>query len=129
MLVNSNSPYDAFKSYGKYEIKYDQACNNVSCTNTDFSSAVNIAKNSDYAIVFLGLHPSGHCVKTDNACEAEGRDRNTIEFPGNQLSLLQQIFAVQSNTILVLINGGQLDVTWAKNNIPVIIEAFYPGIY
>eukprot|EP01084_Bolivina_argentea_P243621 408372_1 len=124
-LVNSNSPYQAMKRNGLYSIEYSQGCD-VLCTNkTGFTQAVSIASKTDYAIVFLGLLP-GHC-GTGASCEGEGFDRNTIEFAGYQLDLLQQVMSVNKNTMLVLINGGSIDISWAKTNVPVIIEAFYPG--
>jgi len=53
-------------------------------------------------------------------------DRLNLTFPGEQLTLLQRVYAVQPNTILVLINGGAIDITWPKRHIPAIVEAFYP---
>eukprot|EP01083_Nonionella_stella_P197311 725554_1 len=105
-------------------VAYAEGCNYL-CTNTSgFQDAVNAAKNAEVAIVFLGLHPGTNC---EEACEDEGWDRNTIVFPGEQLTLLQQVYAVNKNVILVLINGGAIDISWPKQNIPGIIEAFYPG--
>merc|ERR1712228_707261 len=127
-LVNSNSPYDAFKSSGDYNVTYVQGCDYVCNDTSGFANAIQAASQSDISIVFLGLH-TGHCEDGGNgaACEGEGRDRNTIEFPGYQLKLLQQVYAVNNNTILVLINGGGIDISWPKANVPGIIEAFYPG--
>ena len=130
LLVNSNSPYFAFKndSVG-YKIVYEIGCNVTCDTTQGFNDAISAAKSADYAIVFLGLHPS-HCngnINEGSACEAEGWDRNTIDLPVNQTALLQQIYAVNKNTILVLINGGTSNISWAKSNVPAIIEAFYPG--
>ena len=54
-------------------------------------------------------------------------NRINISFPGNQLELLQEVASVQDNVVLVLMNGGIIDITWPKANTPAIIEAFYPG--
>eukprot|EP01084_Bolivina_argentea_P243622 408373_1 len=124
ILVDSNSPFMAMKQRNIYDINYAQGCNYLCNDTKDFQNAITVAKSSSFAIVFLGLHPAGKC---ESACEAEGWDRNTVIFPGDQLLLLQQVYAVNKNTILVLINGGQIDISWPKDNIPVIIEAFYPG--
>eukprot|EP00484_Ammonia_sp_Unknown_P005082 CAMPEP_0197074090 /NCGR_PEP_ID=MMETSP1384-20130603/210934_1 /TAXON_ID=29189 /ORGANISM="Ammonia sp." /LENGTH=946 /DNA_ID=CAMNT_0042512931 /DNA_START=16 /DNA_END=2857 /DNA_ORIENTATION=- len=128
-LVYSNSPYDAFAAYGKYQITYNLGCD-YNCNSTaGFDAAVSSAKAADYAVVFLGLHPL-HCQQESNAgaaCEDEGWDRNTIDLPANQTLLLQQVYAANKNTVLVLINGGAVNISWAKSNIPAIIEAFYPG--
>ena len=41
--------------------------------------------------------------------------------------MLQEVASVQDKVILVLINGGIIDITWPKVNTPAIIESFYPG--
>eukprot|EP01083_Nonionella_stella_P225797 802439_1 len=105
-------------------VTYTQACD-IDCNSTSgFTNAVSAAKAADVAVVFLGLHPGqGYTA----AREDEGWDRENITFVGEQLTLLKQIYAANSKTILVLINGGIIDITWPKANIPAIIEAFYPG--
>jgi beta-glucosidase len=35
--------------------------------------------------------------------------------------------AAQPRTVLVLINGGMLSISWAKEHVPAILEAYYPG--
>jgi len=82
------------------------------------AEAVSNAAEADVAIVFLGI---------DNSIEAEGQDRYDITLPGVQTELIQQIMAVQKNTIVVLINGGAVAIEWIVENVPGIIEAFYPG--
>ena len=122
-LVNSHSPYQAIKARG-ISATYTQACD-ISCNSTDgFANAVTAAKAADVAIVFLGLHPGQGYTP---AREDEGWDRLNITFVGEQLTLLKQIFTANAQTILVLINGGPIDITWPKANIPAIIESFYPG--
>ncbi len=89
-LVNTQSPYQTFKrQYSNNEITYtlgcDYVCENV--TNDAFTAAANAALSSDYAIVFLGIHPApgqvlGTCGTQGTACEAEGIDRLNIRFPG-----------------------------------------------
>jgi hypothetical protein len=34
---------------------------------------------------------------------------------------------LQPNTVLVMINGGMLAISWAKEHVPAILEAWYPG--
>ena len=49
--------------------------------------------------------------------------------PKVQEKLLQAIVEVsgKQNVVLVLINGGQVAIPWAKKNVPSIVESFYPG--
>ena len=112
-------------------IKYASGCTDVKCETTDgFSDAVQIAKSADYVIMVMGL---------DQTVEAEGRDRvhvpcsgvayDVLEPPGCQNALVQLISELNSNIIIVLINGGPLSLSQIYPNKAVvgIIEAFYPG--
>ena len=65
----------------------------------------------------------------NDASEGEGRDRADILLPAVQLALLQAVYATGVPVVLVLINGGQLAIPWAKQHVPSIVEAFYPGSF
>ena len=93
-----------------------------------FAAAVALAKKADVAVVFLGLHPQWFDdVPYNDANEGEGRDRANITLPDVQLKLLQAVVGAGTPVVLVLINGGQLAIPWAKIHVPAIVEAFYPG--
>ena len=57
----------------------------------------------------------------------EQASRSTLDLPGRQLELLQAVTATGKPVVLVLINGRPLDITWAEQNVPAILEAWYPG--
>ena len=40
---------------------------------------------------------------------------------------MKNIYEVNKNIVLVLINGSSISLPWASENIPSIIEAWYPG--
>ena len=40
---------------------------------------------------------------------------------------LQRVQAVGKPTVLVLMNGSALGINWADQNVPAIVEAWYPG--
>ncbi len=122
-LVNSHSPYQVMMKMGA-SVTYAQGCD-ISCGSTDgFGDAVAAAKAADIAVVFVGLHPGQGDTP---AREDEGWDRAQIALPGNQSALVQAIFATGTTTVVVMINGGPLDITWTKANVPAIVESFYPG--
>ena len=132
-LVNTHSPYQVFSrnlyniSNGSIAVTYAEGCTTNCTTTTGFSEAKKTAQNADIVIAFLGLCPGKPPECTGEAREAEGHDRLNITFPGYQLELLKEIASVQDNVILVLINGGSIDITWSIDNVGAIIEAFYPG--
>ena len=57
----------------------------------------------------------------------ERGDRTRIDLPDMQQDLLKRIVALGKPTVLVLLNGSALEVNWAQDNVPAILEAWYPG--
>jgi len=84
----------------------------------DIAKAVEAAKAADVAILFLG---------TNGRVENEGRDRESLGLPGAQEELLKAVAAANPKTVAVLMNAGPLSVAWAKDSVPAILEAWYPG--
>ncbi len=80
--------------------------------------AVELAKSSDVVILVLGEH--GYMT-------GEGRSRAHIDLPGKQQKLMEEVYAANSNVVLVLMNGRPLDLDWANGNIPAIVEAWHLG--
>ena len=95
-----------------------------------FADAVALAKKAEVAVLFLGLHPQWFDnVPQNDVNEGEDRDRANITLPDVQLKLLQAVAAAGMPVVLVLINGGQLAIPWAKasKDVSAIVESFYPG--
>lgn len=83
-----------------------------------FEEAIAIAKMADIVIMVLG----------ENAYQSgEGRSRTDIGLPGVQQELLEAVYAVNKNIVLVLNNGRPLAFPWAANYIPAIVEAWQLG--
>jgi beta-glucosidase len=47
--------------------------------------------------------------------------------PGNQEELVKAVFAANPRTVVVLMSGGPLTVPWLKQNIPAMLQAWWPG--
>lgn len=84
----------------------------------DIAAAVNSAKNAEVVILALGEW---------QGISGEGFDRSNLDLPGNQELLLENIVATGKPIVLVLENGRPLTIGWAKEHIPAILEAWYPG--
>ena len=57
----------------------------------------------------------------------EGRSRTNLLLPGLQQELLEEVYKVNKNVVLVLVNGRPLNISWADENIPAIVEAWQLG--
>ena len=84
----------------------------------DIAAAVAVAKDADVVILGLGER---------NGISGEGNDRTNLDLPGNQEQLLEAVVAAGKPVVLVLENGRPLTIGWAKEHVPAILEAWYPG--
>lgn len=84
----------------------------------EFTRAVDLAKSSDIAIVVLG--------EWQNMI-GENASRSTLDLPGEQLRLLQAVVKTGTQVVLVLMNGRPLDLRWAVEHVPAILDIWYPG--
>ena len=57
----------------------------------------------------------------------EQASRSSLELPGRQLELLQAVVATGTPTVLLVMNGRPLDLRWAAENVPAILDIWYPG--
>jgi len=57
----------------------------------------------------------------------EGASRSSLDLPGQQQQLLEAVVATGKATVLILLNGRPLNITWAAKHVPAILEAWYPG--
>ncbi len=81
------------------------------------AEAVEVAQRADIAVVVIGL-PASY--------EAEGADRQHIDLPDAHNTLVSHIHQVQPNTVVVLINGSAIDLTWISY-VPAIVEGWLAG--
>jgi beta-glucosidase len=84
----------------------------------EFTKAVKLAGNSDLTIMVLGEGQN---------MSGEYASRSSLELPGKQEQLLEAVVAAGKPVVLVLLNGRPLDIRWASEHVPAILEAWYPG--
>lgn len=79
--------------------------------------AVNLAKTKDVAVVFAGL---------PIVFEAEGADRQNMALPASHNALIEQVAAVNPNTVVVLHNGSPVEMPWI-DQVLGLVEAYLGG--
>lgn len=84
----------------------------------DIPAAVAEAKDADVVILGLGEW---------QGISGESFDRSRLDLPENQEPLLEAVKASGKPVVLVLENGRPLTIGWAKQQVPAILEAWYPG--
>ncbi|HRA06826.1 MAG TPA: glycoside hydrolase family 3 N-terminal domain-containing protein [Propionicimonas sp.] len=84
----------------------------------EFARAVQVATEAEVAIVVLGENQD---------MIGEAASRSSLDLPGEQLALLKAVVATGTPTVLVLMNGRPLDLSWAAEHVPAILDIWYPG--
>jgi len=85
-------------------------------------------KGADAAIVCVGFNDQANTQanSTMPGAEGEGTDR-TYPLPFKQDALIQSVAALNAHTIVILNAGGSVETKGWIGNVPVLLDAFYPG--
>jgi beta-glucosidase len=109
-------------------VRYEKGCGIASRSTSGIADAVEAVRRPEVgaAVVVLGLSPRYEGEEKDSRLNPGG-DRRDIALPGVQQRLLEAVVAVGKPTVLVLTGGGALGLAWAKEHVPAILMAWYPG--
>lgn len=129
----------------KAHIEYVKGCGIRDTLHLEIDEAVEAARKADVAIIALGGSSArdfrtdymdtgaaivSHSIDNPELSDmesGEGFDRSTLKLLGKQQELLEAVAATGTPVILILIQGRPLDISWASENIPSIMNAWYPG--
>jgi beta-glucosidase len=82
------------------------------------AEALSLAENADLIIYAGGLTP---------AQEGEGFDRDSIELPECQQTLIKALHETGKPMVMVNCSGSAIALLWESENLPAILQAWYPG--
>lgn len=116
------------------KINYARGCGITDLDKSGFDEAVAAAQNSDVVVlaiggtslIYSGIGWGDDKLDKHNTC-GEGLDRTTLDPPGVQPELIRAIHATGKPVVLVMLHGRPYSVLWEKDNLPAIVEAWYPG--
>ena len=100
------------------QTKFIDELNLNTTDRSEFPQAIAVAKTADVVVMVLGEvgYQSG-----------EARSRTDLGLPGVQQDLLEAIYEVNKNIVLVLNNGRPLVLNWHQEHLPAIVEAWQLG--
>jgi beta-glucosidase len=84
----------------------------------EMEKAVGLAKDSDLTILVMG--------EAQNM-SGEAASRDSLDLPGQEEKLIESVAATGKPVVLVLFNGRPLNIKWAAEHVPAVLEAWYPG--
>lgn len=123
------------------KVDYVKGCAIRDTSNSDIAAAVAAAKQADAVVLVLGGSSARDFKTSYQATGAanvdpntvsdmesgEGFDRVSLDMMGDQIKLLKAIQATGKPLVLVTIMGRPLNLNWAADNVPAIVNAWYPG--
>jgi beta-glucosidase len=119
---------------GSVKINYAKGCDLVALSKDGFAAAAAAARQSDVAIVVLGdtskiLSGVGWEDPTvpEGGTVGEGYDVSDPVPPGVQQDLVRAVLATGKPVIVVFLSGRPYSVPWMQEQVPAILQAFYPG--
>ena len=101
------------------DVRYVRAMQNSrSRASESFDEAVEIASDSDVAVLFLG---------EESILSGEAHSRADISLPGDQAELVRRIRATGKPVIAVILAGRPLTLTNIVDQVDAILYAWHPG--
>ncbi|MDM4762047.1 glycoside hydrolase family 3 C-terminal domain-containing protein [Galbitalea sp. SE-J8] len=118
--IRVDSALDALRGLVGRELRFAPGYG-IGATGPDdalVAEAVEAATGADVAVLFLGLPPDD---------ESESFDRSHLRLPDAQLALLERIAGLAARTVVVLSNGGVVEVEPWQRHADAVLEGWLLG--
>jgi beta-glucosidase len=99
-------------------VRYARGCGIADTSRSGIPEAVALARTSDVVLLVVG---------ESSTMSGEAASRTVLDLPGVQPELVRAVHATGVPVVLVLLNGRPLTIPWIAENIPAILEAWFPG--
>jgi beta-glucosidase len=106
------------KYKGKADVSYIRGCNTNDLDKSGFAEASRAAAESDFVVLALG---------EDGWMSGEASSRSSIDLPGVQNELAEEIVKTGKPLAVVLFNGRPLAISRLHQAVPAILEAWFGG--
>jgi len=87
-------------------------------SSAKFSLEKRTIKEADVVLAFIGI---------DLNTEREGKDKDSLAFPKEQIDLIKSIKHLNKNIIGIVISGSNLELGYLTENLQALVQAWYPG--
>lgn len=104
----------------------------IYCDGSDIQEAIEAAHKADVVIFVVGYdhNDEGEYIAEDpehGYTEAEGGDRKSLGLHHDEIQLIKEVGAVNTNSAVVLIGGNMIMMTQWKDSVSAILMAYYAG--
>ena len=105
------------------EVRHARGCAVADEDRSGFAEAVQLAAESDVAVLVVGDHAG----LFGRGTSGEGCDVDDLELPGAQRELVEAVLDTGTPVVLVLVTGRPYAVAWALERCAAVVQAFFPG--
>jgi beta-glucosidase len=100
------------------QVEYARGCDVINPGTEEIAAAVELARQSDVAVVVVGdtLPLTGEC-----------HDRADLDLSGGQQALLEAIHATGTPMVVVLVSSKPLTIPWVVEHAQALLAAWNPG--
>lgn len=106
---------------------YKPGVESLSAGNDRIAEVKEICAQSDVVIACMGLDAGLEGEEGDTGNAYAGGDKPDLELPGLQSEVLKAAYDSGKPVVLVLLSGSALNISWAEEHIPAIVQGWYPG--
>lgn len=86
-----------------------------------------VCEASDVVVMCLGLDSGLEGEEGDQGNQYASGDKPNLHLPGKQQEILEIAYTSGKPIVLIVLSGSALAIDWADENIPAIIQGWYPG--
>jgi beta-glucosidase len=109
------------------QVHYARGCDLLDEAGEGINHAMWLCRDVDVIIAFMGLTAQIEGEEGEATFSDAGGDRVDIGLPGVQQRFLEKLQETGKPVVLVLMSGSAIAVPWAQENLPAILQAWYPG--
>ena len=121
--IEAPSILDALRERLGTRVQFARGCDVDGDSRDGFDEAIVAAREADVAIVVLGDKAG----LTADCTSGESRDRTSLELPGVQRDLLDEVVATGTSVVLVLVAGRPYGGAQAHEQCAAVLLAWLPG--
>ena len=101
------------------EVLYARGCGIADADTSGFAEALAAARRADVSVLVLGEAQD---------MSGEAASRSSLDLPGAQERLLEEVTAAGKPVVLVVMSGRPLAIAWAAEHVPAIVQAWFLGV-
>lgn len=108
---------------------YENKTENLAREQDRLSEARIVARESDVVILCLGLDETLEGEEGDTGNSYASGDKVDLRLPKSQRMLVQAVAKEKKPTVLCLMAGSDIDLSFAEEHFDAIVDLWYPGAY